>query len=440
MSKAIVVTDLGFGDSGKGTMVDYFCEKTKAPWVVRYNGGAQAGHNVVFDNSTHTFSQLGSGSFRGAGTFLSEFMMWNPISLVHEALSFSDKIGTPVQRVLERVAIDVNAPIITPFHVVSNRIKEKARGNRRHGSCGKGVGELASDLVNFPDQVLRVKNFVDDQSGVTKILKSIQTRKLEELVSHRIRPEIIGEDAGILLGKDEPAKLCAAYIDMFEKLRFVKKGFLASLFKKGCDVVFEGSQGVLLDEWHGFHPHTTWDTIVPSKAVELLEAAKFSGEREVVGILRSFMTRHGAGPFPTETKESNIESVHEFNTKNEWQGDFRVGYFDFVLLKYAIEVVCHHCKIDTLAITHLDLFSRQFIPYTVRYKMGQRDFCDRLLPNWEHNLKYQEELGKVLSKAKPEYHRAFFDASEMLSEVQKRTGIKVAYGSYGTRAKDKKEF
>lgn len=442
ISKAIITVDLGFGDSGKGTMVDYLCRRHSANWVVRYNGGAQAGHNVVFDNWTHTFSQFGSGTFAGARTFLSEYVKWNPIALVYEAIALAEKMGVSAKELLDLHFVDIDAPIITPFHVAANRIKETVRGRQKHGSCGKGIGELASDLVNCPDQVLRVRDFVESQRSVLTKLKTIQYRKLQELTQGRVQVtvEAFKDNAELLLNKEEPERIRKAYLEIFAKLNFVKKGFLEDILNKEEYVIFEGSQGVLLDEWHGFHPFTTWDTIIPIRAFHLLEEAKYAGTREVLGIIRSFMTRHGAGPLPTETKTPDIELTHEFNQENEWQNNFRVGYFDFVLLQYAIECLRHYCQLDKLAITHLDVLSRQFMPYTTSYRMGPKNTCDRIIPKFDHDLAHQEGITKVLFKAKPEYERSFMDSNELITEVHHRTGVKVAYGSYGPRASHKKEL
>ena len=440
MKKVIVTVDLGFGDSGKGTMVDYLCRKHNAKWVVRYNGGAQAGHNVVYDNLTHTFSQFGSGTFAGANTFLSREVMWNPIGLVHEAVALAEKTGVSVKEMLSRHFVDIDAPIITPFHVVTNRIRERSRGKKKHGSCGKGIGELAKDRVIATEQVLKVRDFVENEAESLKKLGWIQKRKLFELGESGIKLDPTKEEDKVLLDPKEADKIHAAYLEMFPNFNLTTNGFLPELLNREDYVVFEGSQGVLLDEWHGFHPYTTWDTIVPTKAMNLLNESKYSGHREVMGIIRSFMTRHGEGPMPTETKESDIQFSHEFNHENEWQGNFRVGYFDYVLLYYAIECVSKYCPLNTLAITHLDVLGRQFMPYAARYQMGPKDFCDRLLPNWDHNLNYQEEMGKVLKRAKPIYPGSFMDADELVSKVQHTFGIKVAYGSFGPRASEKKEY
>ena len=134
--KAFLVAGLGFGDEGKGSIVDYLVRRENARTVVRFNGGAQAAHNVVTpEGAHHTFAQFGSGSFAGAETVLSKFVMVNPPALLKEAAALKGKGVEP------QVYVDKAALVTTPFHVAVNRIKESRRGSGRHGSCGMGIFE-----------------------------------------------------------------------------------------------------------------------------------------------------------------------------------------------------------------------------------------------------------------------------------------------------------
>ena len=139
MRGAIVVAGLGFGDEGKGTTVDWLVRRHESALVVRYNGGAQAAHNVVLpDGRHHTFSQFGSGTLAGAETFLSRYMLVNPSAMLNEAAGLA---GLGVVDPLSRVHVDEDALITTPFHIAANRAREQARGDGRHGSCGMGIRE-----------------------------------------------------------------------------------------------------------------------------------------------------------------------------------------------------------------------------------------------------------------------------------------------------------
>ncbi|HEU4534990.1 MAG TPA: adenylosuccinate synthetase, partial [Polyangiaceae bacterium] len=130
---------------------------------------------------------------------------------------------------------------------------------------------------------------------------------------------------------------------------------LAARLALGGAVVFEGAQGVLLDEWSGFHPHTTWSTCTFERALDLLRACGFEGEIARVGVLRAYATRHGAGPFPTEDPALAARLPEPHNATGPWQGDFRRGWPDFALLRYAL-AACGGA--DALALTHLDALAR----------------------------------------------------------------------------------
>jgi adenylosuccinate synthase len=159
--------------------------------------------------------------------------MWNPISLVHEAMDLANGLGASVKEILDLNHIDIDAPIITPFHVAANRIKESARGKQRHGSCGKGIGELASDRVSSPDQVLTVRDFVENQKKVISKLRAVQTRKTQELTKSGITvSDKFGENSKLLTDKAEPENLKKAYLQIFDNLTIVNKGFLENLLIK----------------------------------------------------------------------------------------------------------------------------------------------------------------------------------------------------------------
>src|SRR4051794_37158626 len=140
---AIILSGLGYGDEGKGTWTDFLARTMPVHTVVRFNGGAQAGHNVVTpDGRHHTFAQFGSGTFvRGVNSHLSRFMLLNPIRLLQEADELR-VLGVP--DALARLSVDRRALLTTPFQVAANRLKELARGDARHGSCGMGIGETMS--------------------------------------------------------------------------------------------------------------------------------------------------------------------------------------------------------------------------------------------------------------------------------------------------------
>ncbi len=439
---AHIIVGLGFGDEGKGTMTDFLCRHHGAKLVVRYNGGSQAAHNVVSGSGKHhTFAQFGSGTFiDGVQTLISRFMLWDPVALADEANVLSRKIGGSV---MGRHFIDYRAPVITPIHVASNRIREWVRGNGRHGSCGKGIGETATDLVNRPDEVIYAGD-LSNKKHVTKILTAIQERKRAELLLMGFSPEQMNTtdlmaETDLLMGPGHPTLIAQTYFELSKHLNIIGEAVVKMMFNSG-PVVFEGAQGVLLDEWFGFHPHTTWSTTTPANALIILEENGFAGGVETIGITRAYGTRHGAGPFPTETEgQEKYLSPQEHNTKGEWQGKFRFGHLDGVLLRYAAACVKKVTPLTKIAVTHEDVFGR----------LTRLEFCDHYtdpisgqvigeLPiKFDPTLKHQSDMTALLMRASGGGTGFINSAQELEEYVASVCESPVGYRSYGPTSEDK---
>jgi adenylosuccinate synthase len=397
MKTAIITVGLGFGDEGKGATVDALCRHLRADLVVRYCGGAQAAHTVQLpDGRRHTFAQFGAGTLAGVPTYLGPQVIINPTALVREAehleeLGVADPFGT--------LSIHPDALVSTFFHQALNRLRELARGDRRHGSCGHGIGETRRDWLEHGSDALRAGDLCD---GVVlrRKLELLRQRTLLDLQSFAGRiPNDQREQAALLdLSTEAVAERLA---EIGERIRLEPR-------VPDCAVaVFEGAQGVLLDEWYGFHPHTTWSTVTAHHALEL--AAQARAERvRILGVTRAFMTRHGAGPLPTEDAGLTARLSDPGNPWNPWQGGLRVGWLDLVLLRYAAAAVGH---LDGLAVTWLDRCESAQV--CTQYQ-GQPALTPPAIPD----LGRQEELNRLLEATRPVY-RDVSRASllELLAEV-----------------------
>lgn len=341
---AFVVIGLGYGDEGKGTTVDFLVREYSAKLVVRFNGGAQAGHNVVTpDGRHHTFSQWGAGTLAGASTYLSRHVLVNPVNFVPEAEHLAS-IGVPDP--WSMMTIDEGCRIVTPWHVVANQAYELARGAARHGSCGHGIGETVKDAMLGHE--LLVRDLYD--RNLRRKLLDISNRKMDELLG------AVGWDAIRHFRTGDEQAFSFQAVERFlgicrELLKRVNIG--SGLRLRDEPVVFEGAQGVLLDEYYGFAPHTTWSDCTFRNALGLLN----DYERPVIriGATRTYMTRHGDGPLVTEDAELTDRLKDPFNPENPWQGSIRCGFPDFPALRYALRCVG---GVDGLALTHLD----QWVP------------------------------------------------------------------------------
>jgi adenylosuccinate synthase len=381
----VIVVDLGYGDAGKGTVVDWLCARpepgARSPrTVVRFNGGAQAAHNVVTpDGRHHTFAQFGSGTFTpGVQTHLSRFMLVDPLALAAEAAHLA---AAGVTDALDRLTVDRDALLTTPYHRAVNRAREQARGADRHGSCGMGIGETARYALGYPADAPRAGD-------------CDAPRRLEWKLT-RLRGRLIAEfgAAQAAVSAAPPVtEVCAAYQAFAGRVRLVDAAHLHRLLHAG-PAVFEGAQGVLLDEWYGFHPYTTWSTTTFDNAEALLAEAGLTGTR--LGVARCYLTRHGPGPLVTEDPTLELPDPH--NGRNVWQGAFRVGYFDAVALRYAIEVAG---GVDAVALTHLDVARRHPLRICDRYQIDGQ-LLDRLPASRDRDLARQERLTRRLLRARP---------------------------------------
>lgn len=428
--RALVVVDLGFGDAGKGVVTDFLVRSESAHTVVRFNGGAQAGHNVVTpDGRHHTFAQIGAGAFvPGVRTHLSRFVVVHPTALAREAAHL-EQVG--VRDPLARVSVASEALCITPFHQAVGRLRELARGAARHGSCGVGVGETVR--ASLAGHALRMGDLRHDLATLRRIVLRIREHQRAEI-------DALGPIDGDTAERERALFARADVVDAWmEQARAVADRIaivddevrMRALCAGPGAIVFEGAQGVLLDEHHGFHPHTSWSTCTPANALALL--AGFEGPVRRLGVMRTHATRHGAGPFPTEDAELASLLPDPHNVEGPWQGALRVGWPDLVLLRYAIEA----CEgIDGIAVTHLDALSRrESWRVCARYEgaSGARfeDDGARVRPCVAPDLDAQEALGRALLEVRPRYEELPPDAAVLLDRLERALASRVLLTSSG---------
>ncbi len=444
--RAAIVVDLGFGAAGKGLLTDFSVRELGADLVVRFHGGAQAGHNVVTeDGRHHTFSQFGAGTFvPSARTLLARDVVVHPLALLVEARVLAAK-GVP--DALARLEVHRDALVITPFHQAAGRLRELARGDARHGSCGIGFGEAVHD-ARTGHEALTVGD-LEDPPRARAALERIRARKRAEL------EEVLAACAGRASAEadarcfDDPG-LVGRFLDaaapFVAGVGRVDDDGVAHRLRSATSIVFEGAQGVLLDEDFGFHPHTTYSRSTYEGAAELLARHAPSLAVERIGVLRSYATRHGEGPFPTHDPALDAHLPEPHNASDGAQGAFRRGALDLVLARYALAVAG---PVDTLAITHLDAIARLGrwdVAVGTRPAPGDEDLFvverglatairlpDRARPR---PLDHQERLGAALSRATPVLERLPEGEARALARLEDHLGVGVGLVARGPRARD----
>jgi adenylosuccinate synthase len=441
---AYAIIDLLFGDSGKGTIVDFLSRRleSKLRLVVRFNGGAQAGHNVVTpDGLHHKFSQFGSGSLvPGVLSYLSEYMAVHPIALQIES-EHLEKLG--VVNPLSNLFINRRCLITTPYHQALNCLRELSRGDRRHGSCGVGFGET----IDYAEHGTSITiGDCESESTLIKKLRIIRDRVYSDHIFLKWNDILSEESLEIrrkwtaLIENDSKVEVIARVFGSVLKSAHIVDDVESERLIKSVDVVlFEGAQGVLLDESYGFAPYNTWSQTTGANLKSFSHL--FDSPIPQIGVVRAYPTRHGLGPFPTHDRNLTAGLTDPYNPRNPWQGNLRVGWFDFVMLGYALKV----CRlkgfpISGLAVTHLDQVSELgWWNYAHAY---EDDDGHRMCPDLV-GLK-PEERTKLLFNSHPVYkspgelssspNHSPYDVIETIEDLSKK---KVWIKSSGPTAEDK---
>lgn len=307
----MIVVGLGFGDEGKGLTTSFLCSKTENPLVVRFNGGHQAGHTVVYNGKRHVFSGFGAGSLQGVPTYWSSFCTFYPPSFLRE------------YELLDKPIIYINSlcPVTTPFDIDYNRRTEK--GNK-HGSVGMGFG------ATIQRQEDNYKLFVQDL-----FYEDILIAKLQAIGCY-YKAENIHSEIEYFLKSTR----------MVRQIIQVEGDSVMNLYNP----IFEGAQGILLDQDFGFFPNVTRSNTTTKNALSIFPS------KEVYYVTRSYLTRHGNGPLPNEQKLELINNEEETNKSHEYQGEFRTAALNPDLINYALECDNHFSSSLTknLVITCMD--------------------------------------------------------------------------------------
>jgi adenylosuccinate synthase len=225
--------------------------------------------------------------------------------------------------------------------------------------------------------------------------------------------------------------------------QIVDEDHLARLLRQTDQTVFEGAQGVLLDEWYGFHPYTTWSTTTFANADELLTEAGYSDEVTKLGLLRAYAVRHGPGPFVTEDADLAQALPEPHNPTNPWQREFRIGHFDAVAARYALSVTG---PVDGLVITCLDrLYGLADVRICTGYHRRRSGFIlSHLKRAKAPDLDFQQRLTDDLLNMRPMYDPRWYGTftprrvSAYLKRIEEELGYPVVLASTGPTALDKR--
>lgn len=317
MKKVKVVIGANYGDEGKGNTVNHITDNGCA--VVRFNGGAQAGHTVEHDGVRHVFHSLGSATMKGVPTILGPKFAVDPISFFREVDDLRKKMGNNFKKL--DIYADPNCSIVTPFDIILNQAIERKRNNKRHGSCGMGFGETVRRNCH------REFSFK---------LRDVTTRSVGELY-HYVEVAYFENRVNELdldvSGFNDLGFRKLFFSELADFMKYVNIVEFSEV-KNKFDLVFEGAQGLCLDQDSPDFPHVTYSNTGLDNVLALLDPSEH--ELEVHYITRPYLTRHGAGYLPNEYDEQ-LNIADDTNKPNEYQGSLRFAPLNFCRMRQDIK-------------------------------------------------------------------------------------------------------
>lgn len=378
---ALVLVGAQWGDEGKGKATDLL--GGSVDYVVRYQGGNNAGHTVVIGDQKYALHLLPSGILTpGCTPVIGNGVVVDPGVLLHEIRTLQDRdVDT------SKLLISGNAHLITPYHRTLDKVTERFLGNRKIGTTGRGIGPAYADKINRVG--IRVQDLFDPGILQQKIESALRDKN-QMLVKMFNRRELSTQ--AIL---EEYLQYADAIKDYVADTTYI----LNKALDEDKVVLLEGGQGTLLDVDHGTYPFVTSSNPTSGGACagSGIGPTKIS---RVIGILKAYTTRVGSGPFPTELLDEDGDRLRTIgHERGVTTGrDRRCGWFDAVIARYATRVN----GLTDFFLTKLDVLTGwEQIPVCVAYEidgvrhdempMSQSDFHHakpvyEMLPGWSEDL------------------------------------------------------
>jgi adenylosuccinate synthase len=392
---AIVLLGAQWGDEGKGKATDLLGDKVK--YVVRYQGGNNAGHTVVIGKEKYALHLLPSGILTPSCIpVIGNGVVIDPAVLLEEIRGLNER-GVDTSK----LKISTNAHLITPYHRTIDKVSERFLGKSKIGTTGRGIGPAYADKINRIG--IRIQDLFDP---------SILRQKLEGALRDKNQVLIkVFNRKGIEV--DDALNEYLGYAEILKPYVTDTSLLLNQALEKGEVVLLEGSQGTLLDVDHGTYPFVTSSnpTAGGASTGSGIGPTKIS---RVIGIVKAYTTRVGSGPFPTELFDEDGEKLRSIG------GEFgvttgrsrRTGWYDALIARYAVRVN----GLTDFFLTKLDVLTGwEKIPVCVAYEIdgkrvdelpaSQTDFHHakpiyEYLPGWSEDISSAKELKDLPANAR----------------------------------------
>ncbi|SIO26229.1 adenylosuccinate synthase [Salinivibrio sp. ES.052] len=350
MGNNVVVLGTQWGDEGKGKIVDLLTEDAK--YVVRYQGGHNAGHTLVIDGEKTVLHLIPSGILRNnVKCIIGNGVVLSPDALLKEMGELEAR-GVPVR---ERLFLSEACPLILPYHIALDAAREQALGKKAIGTTGRGIGPAYEDKV--ARRGLRVGDLFDKEAFAEKLKEVMELHNFQ--LEHFYKVEPVSYEETLAKVMEQADILTGMVIDVTQELDDARK--------RDDKIMFEGAQGTLLDIDHGTYPYVTSSNTTAGGVA----AGSGFGPRHlgyVLGIAKAYCTRVGAGPFPTELDD---EIGMHLGTKGAEFGATtgrkrRCGWFDAVAMRRAVQIN----SVSGFCLTKLDVMDGlEEIKICTGYKM-----------------------------------------------------------------------
>ncbi len=410
MAQSVVVLGTQWGDEGKGKIVDLLT--AEADYVVRYQGGNNAGHTLVVDGKKQVLRLIPSGILRpGCTCVIGNGVVVNPEALMGEITELEAK-GVQVRN---RMIISPACPLILPYHIAIDRSREAKLGKKAIGTTGRGIGPAYEDKA--ARRAVRVGDLFNMDDFADK-LRTVMEYHNFCLTSYYGQPEV---------SYDEVLEACKKYAGEILPMVADVTSLLAKARESGCKIMFEGAQGAFLDIDQGTYPYVTSSNTV---AGGVSTGAGF-GPRHIdyiEGIVKAYTTRVGGGPFPTElfdkTGEYLCEKGAEFGSVTGRRR--RCGWFDGVAMRRSNQMN----SLSGLCLTKLDVLDElEEVKICTAYKKADGTIIDysplaaddylglepvyEVMPGWK-----QSTFGVTSYDALPENAKKYIKRLEEVSGVR----------------------
>ncbi len=327
----IVIVGAQWGDEGKGKVVDYY--SGKAEFIVRYQGGNNAGHTLVVNGKKTVLHLIPSGVLHPEKTCLiANGVVFDPTVFFQEIESLGNAGVFDGSSPSNVIKVSERAHVILPYHRVLDRLREEraAKGQGKIGTTVRGIGPAYEDKV--ARRGIQVVDLLRPKLLRQKLERAVEEKNI--LLQHLFKSELI---------QIEP--LFESCLELGKKLQpYIAdvRSILEKALKENRSILFEGAQGTLLDVDHGTYPYVTSSTTIAAGALSGTGIGLKSNAK-VIGITKAYTTRVGTGPFPTEIESTEPQTADRIRTVG---GEFgattgrprRTGWLDLVALKYAVEV------------------------------------------------------------------------------------------------------